>query len=197
MPAVVPTRTSGAARYEVIYDVAYVESRNRLTTLIRMIMMIPHAFVVYVWGAFAQALALVQWVIILFTGKRNEELFKLQNDYLGYSTRVSSYAELMYDEYPPFGRDPGATGVAYSLDYSADANRLTNALRLIWAIPAMIVASVLGFAGFFVIVASWFVILIIGKQPRGLFDFLVKFNRYYARANSYLLLMTDTYPKYE
>lgn len=46
VPAVVPTRTSGAARYEVIYDVAYVESRNRLTTLIRMIMMIPHAFVV-------------------------------------------------------------------------------------------------------------------------------------------------------
>ncbi len=124
-------------------------------------------------------------------------MFKLQNDYLGYATRVSLYAELMYDEWPPFGRDPGATGVTYAFGYTENANRLTNALRFIWAIPAMIIVWVLSIAGFFVIVASWFTILITRKHPRGMFDFLLKVNRYYARANSYLLLMTDTYPKYE
>ncbi len=197
VPAVVSPSATAEPRCEVLYDVAYIESRNRLTTLIRMIMMIPHAVVVYFWGIFAQALGVVQWFVILFTGKRNEGLFKLQNDYLGYSTRVSSYAGLMYDEYPPFGTDPGATGVTYSLDYTATANRLTNVFRLVWAIPAMIIVYILSIAGFFVVVVSWFAILITGKHPRGMFDFMLKVHRYYARATSYLMLMTDTYPKYE
>ena len=51
---------------------------------------------------------------VLFTGKRNQSLWKLQNDYLGYSTRVNSYGGLLFDVFPPFGTEPGTTGVSYA-----------------------------------------------------------------------------------
>lgn len=181
----------------VLYDVAYTESRNRLTTLFRMILIIPHAIVSNIWRQLAQVLGFIQWFTVLFTGKRNQSLWKLQNDYLGYSTRVNSYGGLLFDVFPPFGTEPGTTGVSYALDFEESADRLTNALRLIWAIPAMVVAIFVAIGAFFVTVAAWFTILFTGKHPRGMFDFAVKANRYFARVTSYVMLMTDTYPKYE
>ncbi len=181
----------------VLYDVEYVESRDRIKTLFRMILIIPHAIVSSVWGRLAQILGLVQWFVVLFTGKRMESLWKMQYDYLCYSTRINTYGGLMFDAYPPFGTDAGATGVICSLNFEEPANRLTNALRFIWAIPAMFVAVFVAIGAFFVTIAAWFAILFTGKHPRGMFDFAVKANRYFARVTAYLMLMTDTYPKYE
>ena len=121
----------------------------------------------------------------------------MQNDYLGYSARASAYVGLMFDSYPPFGTDVGATGVSYSLEFDESANRLTNALRIIWAIPALIIGVFISIGAAFVIVASWFAIVFSGKHPRGTFDFLVEAYRFAIRLNSYAMLMTDTYPKYE
>jgi hypothetical protein len=181
----------------VTYDVAYTESRNRLTTLFRLILLIPHAILLNVWGSLARVLALLQWFTILFTGKRNPSLWKMQNDYLGYETRVFSYGLLLHDVFPPFGTEQGDTGVSYAMEYEEAANRLTSALRLIWAIPSMIITLALMVAAEVVTFLAWFAILFTGKHPRGMFDFVVKSYRYAARNTSYLLLMTDTYPKYE
>ncbi|CAB4891309.1 unannotated protein [freshwater metagenome] len=183
--------------FSVTYDVVYSETRNRLTNAFRMILIIPHLILANVWRSFAQVLGLLQWFTVLFSGKRNNGIWSLQNDFMGYATRVSSYGSLLFDSYPPFGLDPGATGVTYHLDYQESANRLTNALRLIWAIPAMVVTIALAIAGACVTLVSWFGILFTGRQSRGMFDFLVKVNRYSTRANAYLMLMTDTYPVYE
>ncbi|MGO8055950.1 DUF4389 domain-containing protein, partial [Rhizobium leguminosarum] len=46
----------------------------------------------------------------------------------------------------------------------------------------------------FVVLISWFAIVITGKQPRGLFDFGLNVLRYTLQTNAYILLMTDTYP---
>ncbi len=46
-------------------------------------------------------------------------------------------------------------------------------------------------------VAAWFVILVIGKMPRGLFDLMVLANSYTARSDAYLYLLTETYPPFQ
>ena len=46
-------------------------------------------------------------------------------------------------------------------------------------------------------VAAWFVILITGKLPRGLFDVMVLANSYTARSDAYLFLLTETYPPFQ
>ena len=46
-------------------------------------------------------------------------------------------------------------------------------------------------------VAAWFVIVITGKLPRGLFDLMVLANSYTARSDAYLFLLTETYPPFQ
>ncbi len=179
------------------YDVDYEENRNRLTVAFRIILAIPHLIVSHVWGYLAQILAVVQWFIIVFTGKRNEGIWNLQRSWLEYYCRVSGYAWLLFDPYPAFGTDPGPVPVRSGISFEEPANRLTNGLRLIWIIPAAIIAAVLSIAAAVVILISWFAIVITGTQSRGMWDFVLKVMRFSLQVQSYGLLMTDTYPKYD
>ena len=126
------------------YDVTQPVTRNRLTVGLRIIFAIPHIIVAQIWGYLAQILAVIQWFIVLFTGTRNEGIWKLQNDWLGYYGRTWGYLDLLYDDpYPAFGTDASSSPVRQELVYEGPANRLTNALRLIWAIPALVISWVL------------------------------------------------------
>jgi hypothetical protein len=182
----------------VSYDVVYTEQRSRLTTAFRYLLAIPHLIVVSLWGYVAELIAFLQWFVILFTGRRNEGMWGFQRSYLGYSSRVSSYVSLLHDDpYPNFGGQWRGEPVAFDLAYEDDANRLTNALRLIWIIPALFIAIFLGIAQGVLLFVSWLVIVVTGKHPRGMFDFILKVNRFSLNLSAYGLLMTDVYPWYE
>ena len=182
---------------QVQFDVPYNEGpRNRGTVAIRVILAIPHFVIVSVWSYAVQIVAVIHWFIQVFTGKRNQGLFNFSNRWLGYASRTYSYAGLLFDAYPGFIDDGGKTPVQYNLEYSESVNRLTAGLRIIWAIPALIIAAVLGFAAFVVTIVTWFTILITGKHPRGQFDFQLKVHRYSIQTNAYVGLLTDDYPKF-
>ena len=100
-----------------------------------MILVIPHLIVSYFWGIVAEVVAIPQWFIIVFTGKRNEALWELQWSWLSYAGRVTSYHYLMFDEYPAFGTDQSKVPMVQDLGYAEPASRLTNGLRFIWIIP--------------------------------------------------------------
>src|SRR4029079_5550099 len=135
---------SGGQVSAVRYDVTYEEQRNRLTVAFRFILAIPHLIVSQVWGYLAQIVGVIQWFIIVFTGKRNEGLWNLQQSWLGYYSRVVGYMSLLYDPYPAFGTDPGNAPVRTEISYEESANRLTTGLRFLWIIPAAIVAIFVG-----------------------------------------------------
>jgi hypothetical protein len=178
------------------YDVDYQESRNRLTVAFRIILAIPHLVVQQVWGYLAQVLGVVQWFIILFTGKRNEGIWNLQESWLHYYARVMGYVDLLFDQYPAFGTDVGSVPVRSAIEFDESADRLSSALRIIWIIPALIIGFFVGIASVVVLVVSWFAILITGNHPAGMWDFLLKSARYTFQLQAYCLLMTDTYPKF-
>jgi len=178
------------------YDTTYTESRNRGTVAIRIILAIPHMIVSYAWTIFAEVLSVVQWFIILFTGKRNDSIWNLQRQWLEYTSRVYGYMGLLYDEYPAFGTAPGPVPVTTSITMDDPANRLTCALRIIWAIPALIISALIGIAVYVVAIISWFAIVITGKHPRGMWDFTLKGLKYAMQTNAYAFLLTDEYPKY-
>jgi hypothetical protein len=179
-----------------MYDVEYPESRNRLTVAFRIILAIPHLIIAGVWRYLAQILAVIQWFVILFTGKRNESMWNLQRSWLSYYSRVIGYVDLLFDPYPPFASDSGPPEVSSAITFEESANRLTSALRIIWAIPAVIIGVFVGIAGAVLLLISWFAIVITGKQGRGMWDFILKVARYTFLLESYLMLMTDTYPKF-
>ena len=103
----------------------------------------------------------------------------------------------MYDTYPNFGFEKRDEPVTFELTYEETANRLTCALRILWIIPAAIIFLLVAIGGVVVTLICWFAILFTGKQPKGMFDFLLKVYRMEARLNAYGQLLTDTYPKFE
>lgn len=76
--------------------------RNRLTVLVRLILVLPHMFVLallqLLW-AFSTA---VSWFAILFTGRYPETLYGFALGVLAWVARVEAYVLLLRDEYPPF-----------------------------------------------------------------------------------------------
>ena len=186
----------GGAVSAIGYDVTYQEERNRLTVAFRIILAIPHLIVSEVWGYLAQVLGVIQWFIIVFTGKRNEGIWNLQQSWFGYYSRVVGYTSLLYDQYPAFGTDSGTVPVRTAISFEESANRLSTGLRFLWIIPAAIVAIFVGIGSAVVTLISWFAIVFTGKQPRGMWEFVLKAVRYTLQLQAYALLMTDTYPKF-
>lgn len=181
----------------VTFDIEYTDPRDRVSSALRIFYAIPHLIIVSALGYLVEAVAIIQWFIILFTGKRNQSLWNLARGVLDWQARAYTYTGLMYDTYPNFAFEKGGEPVQFTAEYEESADRLTNGLRIIWAIPAIIVMAALSIAGMVVTLICWFAIVFTGTQPRGMFDFLVKVHRYAVRTNAYITLLTDTYPKYE
>ena len=178
------------------FDVTYPEQRNRLTVAFRFITALPHMVVAAFWGYFAELLAVVQCFIVLFTGKRNDGIWKLQAAYWQYYGRVVGYSSLLHDVFPPFGTEVGAVPVQTTITNDEPVNRLTNALRAIWVLPAAIIGAALMILALVLQIISWFVIIITGNQSPGMWGFIEKAVRYLMQVLAYSLLMTDSYPKY-
>jgi len=82
------------------------------------------------------------------------------------------------------------------LEYHERASRLTTFFRLIMAIPHIIVVSLYGIAALVLAVVAWFVIIVIGRYPEGMFNFQMGFLRYSTRVRCYLSLLTDRFPPF-
>jgi hypothetical protein len=105
---------------------------------------------------------------------------------------------LLCDPYPPFVGERPDYPVQMSFDGPLPRySRLKAFFRLLLAIPVLILRYVMGLLLEIGAVAAWFVIVILGRLPRGLFDLMVLANSYNARSDAYLMLLTETYPPFQ
>jgi len=81
------------------------EGRNRLTTFFRGILVIPQYVVLVFVGIAAWFAWIGAFFAVLFTGRWPEGLRGFVVGFLRWSTRVTAYAYLLTDEYPPFSLD--------------------------------------------------------------------------------------------
>lgn len=86
--------------------------------------------------------------------------------------------------------------VTYEADYLRERNRLTAFFRLIVAIPWLIVAYVYAIAQMVVIFIAWFAILILGRFPEGMYNFVGGVLRFTQRVNGFTYLQTDEWPPF-
>lgn len=111
-----------------------------------------------------------------------------------------------------------AKSVSYAarleIDYPKQLDRLTTLVRLIWAVPALIILTLLTASGsdtFMdeagkemarsgggitsgLFIATALMILFRQRYPRWWFDFALELNRFSTRVGAYLFLLTDKYP---
>lgn len=184
--------------YPVTFEADYVEPRNRLTTFFRLILAIPLAIWAALYGIVAYLAMIAAWFAIVITGRYPEGLYDFLAGFTRFYTRVLAYTYLLSDPYPSFGgSDDPAYPVRMEFARLDEYSRLKTFFRIILAIPIVIVRYVMGLLLEIGAVAGWFVILITGKMPRGLFDLMVLANSYTARSDAYLFLLTETYPPFQ
>lgn len=188
--------------YPARIDVVSPDQTDRWRALGQWFMAIPHLIIAGAMEYVTGAIAVVSWFIILFTGKLPAGLANLQVMILRYTARAEVYAGFLHDTYPPFdftmtSDEPGGTPVDLSVQPALeDRNRLTVALRLIWAIPAMLYAMVIAIVGIICWFLAFFAVLFTGRWPEGLRAWVMKTLRVAIRANAYVLLLTDEYPPF-
>jgi hypothetical protein len=170
-------------------------TRSRLTVFFRWLLAIPHVIWLALWGIAAHVAVLIAWFATLFTGRCPRGLHNFIARYLRYLTHVSAYLYLVANPYPSFG---GRT--EYAIDLEVDPvepqNRLVTFFRIVLAIPALIVASVLHQVLVIIALLGWFTCLAIGRMPKGMRDLAAYCLRYELQTCAYLYLLTARYPSF-
>jgi hypothetical protein len=146
-------------------------------------------------GLAAWVAAIVAWFAILFTKSHPRGIWDFTHYFMRWRARAIAYMALLRDEYPPFG--DGDYPTTYHVEYPAEGRNLWSVgLRIIYAIPHLIVLFFLGIAWFITAVIAWFAILFTGAYPEGLYRFAVGYLRWSVRVETYLYLMRDEYPPF-
>ena len=191
-------------------------NRNRLTTAFRLILAVPHLILVGgiglgvasrgdgrttiggeggLLGAVAMFLAIVSWFTIVVAGTHITGIRQFTSFYLRWRVRAIAYFMLLEDAYPPFGDTPYPSSIEID-DPVGPRDRVTVGLRILLAIPHIIVLFFVLLAWGFTTIAAWFIILLTGSYPQGLYEFGVGALRWRLRVETYLLLMVDEYPPF-
>ena len=99
---------------------------------------------------------------------------------------------------PAGGGGPGAPDeILVAFAEPAEQGRLTVLVRIILAIPHLVVLYILSIASEVVALICWFAALFTGRLPAGLADFQVGYLRWLTRFSAYVFLLTDAYPPFE
>jgi hypothetical protein len=169
--------------------------RNRFTCAIRIIMVIPQLVVLLVINLVLVPVVIAGWFVALFTGRLSGGMRDFIAGVLRWNTRVQGYVFLLTDVYPPYSLEEEDTyPIRLAIPPQVELNRMAVLFRLFIAIPAWIVASVLGGGLGIVSIGSWFMVLVSGRLPGPLFEATRTVMRYQARLYGYVLMLTPEYP---
>ncbi|MFE6866273.1 DUF4389 domain-containing protein [Kitasatospora sp. NPDC057692] len=189
-----PAATAAPQEWLPPLDLPAPGPQNRLTVLLRILLLIPQFVVVWVLSVVAFFVAVIGWFGALVLGRLPGFAADYLSSYVPYETRVTSYLLLTHDRYPPFAFRTPDYPVKVELR-PGELNRLAVLFRLILVIPAAVVQGLL-FAGWWVVGwISWLVVLILGRMPQALFEATAAVLRYRMRYMAYLLMLTPAYPK--
>lgn len=185
--------------------------RTRVSVFFRLLLAIPLFLWLYLWGIAVFAMTIANWLATLTSGTPLQVAHDFASRYVRFAVHVHAYVALLADPYPGFSGD-SAYPVDVELPGPERQNRWKVAFRLVLALPALLLASVLTtglwanrsdaigsytrFGGLLTAVAvlGWFAALARARMPRGLRDAGAYGVLYGAQAWAYVLLLTDRYP---
>jgi hypothetical protein len=199
----------GSPAYPARLAIDYSEQRNRLTVAFRLILIIP---ILFIYGlisgpsfnsdaqsagtSVAGGFFLATVLMLLFRQRYPRWWFDFLLAFNRFGMRVGAYFALLVDEYPSTEEEQR---VHLDFDYpeAKQLNRWLPLVKWLLAIPHYIVLIVLTILAFFATLFAWLAIILVGRYPRGLYNFVVGVGRWWIRVQAYsLLLVTDRYPPF-
>ncbi len=187
--------------YPATFEFNAPERVARWRVIGNLILSIPHFIVLYVLGAFSLVVDVFSWFAIVFTGKLPAGLAGVNCMLIRYGARVGTYQDFMRSSYPPFdfdtsthdnGNDPE---VVVNFEPELEGrSRLSVFFRFILLIPVVFMTFIWGILWMLAMFVGFFAVLILGRWPKGLLNFMIGINRFSVRTSAYGGLLTDKYP---
>jgi hypothetical protein len=191
---------------------------SRWRWLVKWLLAIPHFIALIVLGAGFVGVSVVALFAILITGRYPRRLFAYNVGVMRWSWRVGFYANsaLGTDTYPPFTlKDVPGYPARLEVDYPESLSRRLVLVKWLLGVPHYLVVAVFaggasaawsgtgsdwlwssgGLIGLLVFFAG-VTLLVTGRYPRPLYEFVLGMNRWVYRVAAYAALMTDTYPPF-
>ena len=168
--------------------------RHRLAVLFRLVLYVPHAIVVALWSLVAAPAIAVAWLALLIEGRLPGWLHRFIAAFVRYVGQVTAWFFLLSARYP----DPLHTRThpfAIDLPERPRQPRLVTLLRLVLAIPALLLATALRVVLTLSAIPAWFAGLALGRTTAGLEELGTFCLRYELEALAYALLLTARYPR--
>lgn len=204
------------ASYPARLDVDYPENLDRATTLFRAVLCIPILIIaslivgpssettyddageaIRTSSANSTAMpALATALMIVFRKRYPRWWFDFARECVRFFGRVFAYLALLTDQYPSTVDEQA---VHLEIDYpdARELNRWLPLVKWLLAVPHYLALAILNTVALLAIIAAWFAILLIGRYPQGLFDYVVGVWRWSLRVGAYaFLLVTDRYPPF-
>ncbi len=169
---------------------------------LKWLILLPHLIIL---GVLQYVIGIIAWVgflIVLFTGKLPDGLFKFLTGYLRWNVRVYAWGGGITDAYPPFTLEGGGYDVDFETEPPATSSRglaLLGALfflKGLLLIPHLIVLIFLYIAWYLVVWIGYVIVLFTGNLPEWAGNFQLGVSRWTTRAGAWFFGITDVYPPF-
>lgn len=187
--------TTTATTHPVRFDIEYPDRPlDRLTTAFRLVAVLPVLAVLAI-GA-GSVLCTGPMLMLLFRGSYPRWWFDFNLELERFTNRVVAYVALLDDRYPSV-TDHQSVRLDYPEPETERLNRWLPLVKWLLAVPHYAVLAVLGAGAVVGVVVAWFSILVTGRYPRAIFDYVTGVLRWSNRVTGYAFtLVTDRYPPF-
>ena len=182
------------------------EQRNRWLAvsgifLIKSLLLLPHVVLLFLFGLMIQIVAWIGYWGIAFNGRLPDLVKRLELIFLRWITRVVAWFAGTTDVYPTFGAEQ-VYPVTVSVEKAPEPQSRLLAmlgivlLRSIAALPHFLILFLMSFGVLLVAWFGYFIVAFTGQLPLGIHEFVLNYQRWWARAWGWTVGLTDEYPPF-
>jgi len=149
------------------------------------------------WGWTSGFLVVPTLLALVFTGKYPSYVLNFNHALIELNARITAYVLLLTDDYPSIERNPKFAVLLPDVEGGAKLGRGIQILKIIFAIPLVIVGIVYAFAAAVVTFFAWIHTWSTGRYPEWALHIVLGTIQFWNRLYGYALLMvTDEYPRF-
>jgi Domain of unknown function (DUF4389) len=180
--------------YPVAFDVDRPPSFGRVHILLRLALLLVLGWISHPYGLLWLGIPVVAAILVSQKGGQRylDDNGPTVTRVLGWIVAVLAYLALLTDRLP--GGDEPA--VRFEVERGGSPTVGSALLRIIYAIPSLIVLAILGFVGAIVWVIAVVFVLVNEKYPESLWRFQCGIVRWAACLFAYLASLVDQYPPF-
>jgi hypothetical protein len=194
----------GYVHFTIDYSLKY----SRVLSLLRIlglyyITFIPHLIVNILYSMVNSIIAYISNIMVLLSGKLIPDFVKFQEKSLRYWISSAASLSNIIEEKPPY---PGAHTLDYQLQLDVHPpihrSRFIAGLRvsiigiIFITIPHILIFTILTFATQLFILIGLFSVLFTTKWPGFIFDYMVRYYRYFINISAFMTGLIDSYPSF-